>query len=749
MATILKDITVKHPAQYRSAVCLICGLSLILTGCQSPTKTVSSVPQIIDKIKPVEKIQAKATSPQQIESFDTIDGVLAQKDTATAMETLKQPKPYEESISLSKPEELQSTIQSTDIELIDELELDAANQEYFETLNQGTEIMIPALKDPAMADELISVNFDQVDIRIMLKTVGEITGINFIVDENVKGKVTVMSPTKVRIGDLYQVLESVLDVQGYAAVASGNFVKIVPRTEAIKRNLQVRYGGNPVNIPITDTVVTQIIPLKYADAMEVTEIIKPLLAVGAHMATYPRTRSILITDTSANIHHMAKIIQSLDVTGSKEKASVINLKFASAEILSEQITDIMQKGKSVSRGPGLSKSQASLDTQIKILPNLRTNSLIIVANDQDTQTIAQLAHKLDIQRPRGTNNVHVVFLKNAPAKETAESLTSSYLQITGAIEAGRNVQVTAYESTNALIITASAQDFEVISEIIEKLDIVADQVLVEMFIMEVSEDSLHEIGIDWATLDQAVEGGVRGFAATNFGVRSGFVSGDLEGLAMGLWRGSGSNVRIGTILHALDKSSGVNILSTPSIMTLNHQRAKIVVGENIPYIRDSRIVETTDLLTPTVINTFDYKDVGITLEIVPHISQGGLVKLEVDSKFTKLIEGVTGSNVDTPTTAKREAKTTVSLKSDSTVVIGGLMRDDKVTVVKKVPFLSDIPLIGELFKLKRDQLQKTNLLIFITPHILRTQGDLEQITERKKTQIEPAVEDIKKDKNQL
>ena len=749
MTTIFKDITVKHPAQYRSAICLICGLSLILTGCQSPAKSVSSVPQIMDKIKPVEKIQAKTPSPQPTEKFDSVNSILAQKDTATAMETFKQPKPYEESISLPKPEELQSTIQSTDIQLIDELELDAANQEYLETLNQGTEIMIPALKDPAMADELISVNFDQVDIRIMLKTVGEITGINFIVDEKVKGKVTVMSPTKVRIGDLYQVLESVLDVQGYAAVASGNFVKIVPRTEAIKRNLQVRYGGNPANIPITDTVVTQIIPLKYADAMEVSEIIRPLLAAGSHMATYPRTRSILITDTSANIHHMAKIIQRLDVTGSKEKASVINLKFASAEILSEQITNIMQKGKIAQTRGASSASRNSLDTQIKILPNLRTNSLIIVANDQDTQTIAQLAHQLDIQRPRGTNNVHVVFLKNAPAKETAESLTASYLQSTGAIGSGQNVQVTAYEATNALIITASAQDFEVISEIIEQLDIVVDQVLVEMFIMEVSQDSLHEIGIDWATLDQAVEGGVRGFAATNFGVRSGFVSGDLEGLAMGLWRGSGTNVRIGTILHALDKSTGVNILSTPSIMTSNHQLARIIVGENIPYVTQSRIVETTDLLTPTVIDTFEYKDVGITLEIVPHISQGGLVKLNIDTKFTKLIEGVTGRSVNTPTTAKREVMTTVTLKSDSTVVIGGLMRDDKVTVVKKVPFLSAIPIIGELFKLKRDQLQKTNLLIFITPHILSTQDDLEQITERKKAEIEPAVEDFKKDKNQL
>ena len=269
-----------------------------------------------------------------------------------------------------------------------------------------------------------------------------------------------------------------------------------------------------------------------------------------------------------------------------------------------------------------------------------------------------------------------------------------------------------------------------------------------MLIMEVSQDSLHEIGIDWATLDQSVEGGVRGFGATNFGVRSGFSNGTLEGLAIGLWRGVGANLRIGTILHALDKSTGVNILSTPSITTSNHQPARIVVGKTIPYIIDSRVTDT-DPLTPTVIQTFDYKDVGITLEIVPHINQGGIVKLEIDTKFTKLIEGVTGLSASTPTTATREAKTTVALKSNSTIAIGGLIRDDKVTVEKKVPFLGDIPLIGGLFKYKKDTLQKTNLLIFITPHILSTQDDLEQITERKKAEIEPAVENFNKDNNQL
>jgi len=511
------------------------------------------------------------------------------------------------------------------------------------------------IDNPTMADAQVSVNFDQVDIRIVLKTISDITGINFVVDESVNGTVTVISPTTIRLGEVYKVLESILEVKGFAAVPADGVVKIIPRAEAAQRNLQVRVGSDPFEIPTSDSLVTQIIPLSYADATEVSRIIKPLLAKSSYIATYSRTNSILITDISSNIHHAAKIIQQLDV-----------------------------------------------------------------------------------QRPNRAGNFHVLYLKNAQAKEVAGSLNTALISLrrSGTIEATQNVQVTPDEGTNALIITASVQDYEVIADIIGKLDIVREQVLVEMLIMEVSEDNLKEIGIDWATLDEAVADSVRFFGATNLGPRVDFVSGDLEGLAVGIWKKHGDNTSYGTVLQALEKLSGVNILSTPHILTSNHHKASIIVGENVPYVTQSRITETTDLLTPTVIKTYEYKDVGISLQITPHISQGGLIRLEIDSEFTKLIEDVTTGSTDTPTTAKRQAQTVVSMKSGSTVVIGGLIRDDKVTLEKKIPLVGDIPLVGELFKYHKDRLQKTNLLIFITPHIMSTQEDLERITEQKKKEME-------------
>jgi len=199
-------------------------------------------------------------------------------------------------------------------------------------------VRIPALEKPGMADEEIYVNFDEVDIRVMLKTIGDITGINFVVDDSVTGNVTVMSPTRISLSRIYGVLESVLDVKGYAAVpdGTGNLVKIVPKEDAIKRNLKVRIGADPADVPQNDTLVTQIIPLSHAEAREVEQIVKPLLNTSLPVATYPRTNSILITDTNSNIRHILEIIRNLDVPGAKEEVTVIGLKYASAEVLSEQ-----------------------------------------------------------------------------------------------------------------------------------------------------------------------------------------------------------------------------------------------------------------------------------------------------------------------------------------------------------------------------------------------------------------------------
>jgi general secretion pathway protein D len=236
--------------------------------------------------------------------------------------------------------------------------------------------------------------------------------------------------------------------------------------------------------------------------------------------------------------------------------------------------------------------------------------------------------------------------------------------------------------------------------------------------VEVSEDKLRDIGLEWSTFDQpTATNGVLGFAGTTYGLESELSQGTLLGGTLGAFKQVGGTTKIGALLALLDQRTGINIISTPTVVTANHHKAKINVGENIPYIKESAI--TTQVpTTPQTINTFDYKDVGVTLEMTPHISHGGQVRMEIDTTYTQVIAGAPGTSVDTPTTSKRSEQTVVTIQNGATVVIGGLISDQINDVVQKVPLLGDIPLLGFLFRNTTHEDQKTNLLLFITPHVL-------------------------------
>lgn len=581
------------------------------------------------------------------------------------------------------------------------------------------EVRLPALTNPAMADELITVDFNQVDIRIVLKTISELSGLNFLVDENVRGTVTLISPTKIRLGDVYKVMESILEVKGYAAVPAGNVVKIVPTATAVKSPMGIYVGNDASAVPENDTIRSQMVPLRYAAASDIAPVIAPMLSAADRVTVYSQTGTLLITDTGSNVRRALLVIQGLDVPGMKMETAIIHLKHASASELSVQLQEIMERDGSVS-----AKGQAPSGggRGFKAMADPRTNSIIVQANAHNIRSVKELISRLDVERPVEAGNIHVLYIENAEAADIAKSLSGVLeASMKGSGGKGASVQVTSDSSTNSLIVISPPEEFAVIQGIVGKLDIPREQVLIEMRIIEVGSDTLRDIGVEWASLDPAVKEGARGFGLTDFGLRDDLQSGDLGGLALGMFKKIGDTDRVGVLLGLLKTRSGVNILSTPQILTSNHHEATIVVAENVPYVKDSRVTDS-EPDTPTVIKTYDYKDVGITLKITPHVSAGGLVRLNVDSEFSKLIAGATGSSVDTPTTAKRQAKTTVAVMNGATVVIGGLIRDDKVTSVSQVPILSDIPLIGALFRRDHTSIQKTNLLLFITPHILSQQG---------------------------
>jgi general secretion pathway protein D len=591
-----------------------------------------------------------------------------------------------------------------------------------------TEVRLPALTDPAMADQLTSMDFNGADIRIVIKTISELTGLNFYVDENVRGVVTLISPTKVRLGDVYKVLQSILETKGFATSPSGNLIKIMPREAVNKRNLPYGIGNDPAAVPQNDTLVTWIIPLTYASAADLSGIISPLL--GGAVTAYAQTNSLMVTDTCSNIRRVLEIVRNFDVPGDRQEIVVIQLKHAQAADLSQEILQVLEKqAAAASSATGGQKGQEKPNPAsaggsrggATIIPETRTNSLIVVASRELMDSIQELIEQLDTARSLDTGNIHVVYLENAEAKEMAKSLetalqTSASQTGTGA-KAEHGVHIQADESTNALIIVASPEDYPVVEDVIKKLDIEREQVLVELRIVEVSENLLRNIGVEWSTFDAASAGGVRGFAGTNFGLNNELTAGTLSGAALGAFKQVGGSTKVGALLALLDQRTGVNILSTPTIVTANHHEATITVGENIPYIKESQISNAVPS-TPLTTNTFDYKDVGVTLKLTPHISRGGLVRMEIDSTYTQVVPGATGTSVNTPTTSKRAEKTVVTMQNGATVVIGGLISDQKSDVVQKVPLLGDIPLIGFLFTNTSTTINKTNLLLFITPHVL-------------------------------
>lgn len=367
-----------------------------------------------------------------------------------------------------------------------------------------------------------------------------------------------------------------------------------------------------------------------------------------------------------------------------------------------------------------------------------TNTLIITDTSSNIYRLVKIINELDQEDPAGKQRIYVHYLNNADPQETAKVLTSVWTEKMKAARMVRGAKkpagtsegippvIVADKATNSLVVSASPREYKVLGDIIAKLDIVRKQVLVEALIAEVSLDKMMELGVEWATWDQSAEDSDRVIGATDFGVRSDLVAQTLTGLNLGIVRGA----NIGAILHAHGEDKDFNIRSAPIIFARDNEESEIKIVDNIPYVKKSRITET-DVESPTVIKDYAYREVGITLKITPHISRKGLVRLDLHEKIEKLLEG---ADRDYPATAIREIKNTVDVQDGSTIVVGGLMRNDKATVTAKVPILGDLPLLGWLFRRKREVSLKTSLLIFISPHVLGSREEAEAIREEKKRQ---------------
>ncbi len=607
--------------------------------------------------------------------------------------------------------------------------------------------------------ERISIDFHEADIRAVIKFISELTGKNFVVDSKVKGKVTVISPTKITIEEAYRMFESILEVEGYTTVPAGKAIKIIPSREAKEKGIEAisRERGAFLG---EDRIITRIIHLKFIDADSLLNVIKPLVSKESSLVTYPYTNDIILTDVASNIKKILTIIEELDVEGFQEEISVVSLEYADSKTLAAELKSIFEeKARAPTPAPARRPRArpgavpAAGKRIIRIIPDERTNSIVLVANVDDTIAMKKVIDDLDIPAPMGKGKINVYYLKNADAEEMAKVLTDITSKARPTKEPKKGVEfageviITPDKSTNSLVITASPQDYEVLRGVIEKLDIRRLQVFVEGLIMDVSMDKVRELGVEWQLTDVDYDKSfgdstMKPFGGTSFGDinparRSPF---DLTGLVVGAADGTISFggetfLNIAALVRALQTDSDFNILATPHLLTMDNQEAELIVAQNVPFK-----VRETATASGFPVEEIERKDVGLTLRITPQISEGDFVRLEIYQEISnvseKQIEGATDL-----VTNKRSTKTTVVVRDRQPVVLSGLLQDTVDDSIQKVPFLGDIPLMGNLFKATKHTGIKNNLLIVLTPHIIRTAKDLEGFYKEKKEEMKEFQEE--------
>ena len=583
-------------------------------------------------------------------------------------------------------------------------------------------------------EQFVSIDFNNVDINVFIKFMSELTGTNFVVDQRVKGKVTIISPSKISLNEAYKVFESVLEVHGYTTVKAGEVVKVIPSPDARSKSIETKLREE-AEAP-EDKIVTQLIPLRYADPVEIKRLFTPMVSKSSVILAYGPTNTLIITDVYSNIRRLLKILKEIDITGIGQQISVIPIEYAEASKLVNLLTTVFK--------PTRKKGKAATQKTITMVADERTNTIVMLASEVDSLRVKRLIAMIDKETPRGKGSIHVYYCKHATAEELAKVLQDLPTQQAGApkgkqpsVVAGK-VRISADKATNSLIIMADKEDYNVLEDVILKLDIPRSMVYIESLIMEVDMATSLNIGIDWAAFGEGSIGGRE--TVIGGGFRNGFVTPEellQGGLTVGLLTEpveiAGVTVsNISAIINAVKTDDDFRILSTPQILTTDNEEARISVGENRPYQTRS----TTDQSGGTF-ESFEYRDVGKTLKITPHVTEDRLVRMQINLEVTEIDQAQTLTTSSTlPVTLKRTVDTTVIVKDQQTVVIGGLIDDSTTQNENKVPVLGDIPLLGWMFKKQSSETDKTNLYVFLTPRVIKNPGEALGIFQQKREQIE-------------
>ncbi len=610
-----------------------------------------------------------------------------------------------------------------------------------------------------VTEDNVSLNFVNADIESVIKAIGQITNKNFLLDPRVKGTISINTAKPVPRALTYQIMLSALRVQGFAAVEENGYISIVPEVDAKGKFTPRMISGRQS----AGQIVTQVYVLKYESVGQLVNVVKPLLSLNSVVTAYPSSNALIVTDYADNLNKIVKLIETIDRPSQAENV-LISLKFASAVDVAQTINRLLAD----------TANAADPSRRILAVADSRSNAVILHAENQSLITrAAKLIEQLDVQTNAGSS-IHVVYLKNADSTKLAVTLSAlmsgntsqttlaststtitSQPIVNGDVPKNvittqpinqaninppfsnlastqQNDMIQADAATNSLLITAPDNVFNMLRGVIDKLDMRRAQLYVEALIAEISTDKASEFGIQWQNLEAFGEGtlnrgNVQGFGGTKFnrggnilGVASNIASAG-SGLNIGILRGKvnipgiGEVANLGLLAHALETNANANILSKPNLLMLDNEEAKIVIGQNVPFVT-GQFAQTGTIASVIPFQTIERQDVGLTLKVKPQISEGNTVKLQIHQEVSSVLDATGSAGI---TTNKRSIDTSVLVDDGSIIVLGGLIEDRISDNVEKVPFLGDIPGLGALFRTVGRAHKKTNLMVFLRPYVMR------------------------------
>ena len=565
---------------------------------------------------------------------------------------------------------------------------------------------------PAFAqNDGLVMNMRDADIRSLIQWVADNTGKNMVVHKAVQGDVTVLSTKPISKEEVYQVFLSVLQVNGYAAVESGNAVRILPEAVAFK-------GGAPITKTANSDIVVKLFALDFAQADDLVKTVKPLLSSQAIITAYDDSNTLIVADHGSNVDSISQLISTLDKKRN-ETVRIIRLKHAQASDIAASLSGILKDSKR-----STSNESLSIDN--------RSNSLIIMADEQRHQELVDIVNSLDV-KIEGQGNTQVVYLHYSKADDIAPILKSIASTMQKSLKTEEvEISVEAAEAANALVINAPPNVVTELKSVIEKLDIRRAQVLVEALIVEVRNEDLNQLGINWQSASDSSSGEIVASninALTGLGITPGFTISDsntivpdltARGLSLG-FLDSGFQ----SVLRMLKSSTDSDVLSTPSVVALDNEEASLLVGQNVPFITGQSTGSASSTDNP--FTTIQRQDVGTSLVVTPRINRGDSITLEINQKVESI--SVSTQAASDIITNKREIITKALIRDGQVLALGGLISDDDSDTRERVPILGDIPLVGKLFRGKSRTKTKTNLMVFIRPTIIKNDEHMASLTQ--------------------